>query len=81
MNPQLDTLLVHIGLGSVLAACGGVAAGILLVTLRLILTRRSRISGIAEIREFGLRRALTRAFFEEQQAEFDFPRPPGARGR
>lgn len=66
-------LMMHIGLGGMVAALGALMGGLLVIALRTLLSANARAHQAERIRQIGLVGAAKQALFEVDQPELDFP--------
>ncbi len=66
-------LMMHIGLGGMVAALGALAGGLVLIALRIFLSAHARALQAERIRQIGIVGAVKQALFEVDQPELDFP--------
>lgn len=66
-------LMMHIGLGGMVAALGALAGGLLVIALRTLISARARAYQVERIRQIGLVGAVKQALFEVDRPELDFP--------
>ena len=74
----MASLLIHIGLGGLAGAGGALVGGLVILSLRLLLTREVRARQLQKIRQIGILGTAKQALFEVQQPELDFDKHPAS---
>jgi hypothetical protein len=70
----MASLLIHIGLGGLVGAGGALVGGLIILALRVLLSKRIRSQQLEKIRQIGVVGATKQALFEVRQPELDFPK-------
>jgi hypothetical protein len=68
----MTSLLMHIGVGGVVGAAGALFGGLIVVGLRLFVTKRARARQMERIRQIGIVGATKQALFDVPEPELDF---------
>jgi hypothetical protein len=72
----MASLLIHIGLGGLVGAGGALVGGLIVLSLRVLLTREVRARQLEKIRQIGILGTTKQALFEVRQPELDFNKHP-----
>ena len=69
----MASFITHIAVGGVVGAAGALIGGLILVVLRIFLSRPSRARQLERIRQIGIVAVIKQALFDERNPELPFP--------
>jgi len=76
----MASLLTHIGLGGLAGAAGALFGGLVVLGLRMFLSKQARARQRERIRQIGIIGATKQALFEVSEPELDFSHRKQAAG-